>query len=144
MLGYHVLQNSNVGKNGKTRFNTGNPNLPAFLILHSAFIIWIPRSGLQSTCVALMVFRGVTKRNEVELRMRKHKNGNNVGKDEVTGEMIKGGDDMVLNWIWRLCNKVFQRGVVFEDWRYAVIVPLYTGKGEKSKRRNYGGISLLN
>ena len=34
-------------------------------------------------------------------------------------------------------------GVVHEDWRYAVIVPLYKGKGERTECKNYGGISLL-
>ena len=30
-----------------------------------------------------------------------------------------------------------------EDWRFAVIVPLYNGKGERTKCKNYIGISLL-
>ena len=37
----------------------------------------------------------------------------------------------------------FESGVVPEDWRSAVIVPLYKGKGEKTECRNYRGISLL-
>ena len=31
-----------------------------------------------------------------------------------------------------------------EDWRSAVIVPLYRGKGERTECKNYKGISLLN
>ena len=38
----------------------------------------------------------------------------------------------------------FKSGVVFEDWRSVVIVPLYKGKGEKTECKNYIGISLLN
>ena len=53
-----------------------------------------------------------------------------IGKDEITGEMIKGGGDRVLGWIWRLCNAAFESGVVPEDWRLVVIVPLYKGKRE--------------
>ena len=34
-------------------------------------------------------------------------------------------------------------GVVPEDWRSAVIVPLYKGKGERTECSNYRGISLL-
>src|SRR5678815_1650706 len=34
-------------------------------------------------------------------------------------------------------------GIVPRDWRRAVIVPLYKGKGEKGNCRNYRGISLL-
>ena len=37
----------------------------------------------------------------------------------------------------------FESGVVPEDWRSAVIVPLYKGKGEKNECKNYRGISLL-
>ena len=34
--------------------------------------------------------------------MRKIKNGKTAYKVEVTGEMVKSGDDMVVDWIWRL------------------------------------------
>ena len=37
----------------------------------------------------------------------------------------------------------FLSGVVPEFWGSAVIVPLYTGKGERKKCRNYRGIRLL-
>ena len=40
-------------------------------------------------------------RAEVEMRLGKLKNGKATGKD-VTGEMIKGGGDRVVDWIWRL------------------------------------------
>ena len=41
--------------------------------------------------------------------------------------MIKGGNDEVIDWIWRMCNMVFESGVVSGDWRSAVIVLLYKG-----------------
>ena len=53
--------------------------------------------------------------------MRKFRNGKVAGKDEVAGEMVKGGIEMVVNWIWRLCNVVFERGVVPEEWRSPVM-----------------------
>ena len=37
---------------------------------------------------------------------------------------IKGGDDRMMDWIWRLCNMVFESGVVPEDWRSAATVTL--------------------
>ena len=37
----------------------------------------------------------------------------------------------------------FESGVVLEDWRSTVIVPLYKGKGEKLECKNCRGISLL-
>ena len=75
--------------------------------------------------------------------MGKLKNGKTPGKDEITGEMIKGGGDRVVDWIWRLCNMAFESGVVPEYWRSAVIVPLYNGKGERTECKTYTGICLL-
>ena len=44
--------------------------------------------------------------------MGKLKNRKAAGKDEITGEMIKGGGDKVVDWVWRQCNVAFERGVV--------------------------------
>ena len=82
-------------------------------------------------------------RAEVEVRLVKLKNGKAAGKDEITGEMIKGRGDRVVDLIWSLCNMAFDGGVVPEDWRSAVIVLLYKGKGERTECKNYRGISLL-
>ena len=69
-------------------------------------IIYIIRNRLQFTCVALMGFRA---------KVGKPKNGKAPGKDEITGEMIKGGGHRVVDWIWKLFNMVFESGVVPED-----------------------------
>ena len=82
-------------------------------------------------------------REEVVGRVRKLKNGKSAGIDEISGEMIKHGGEKVIDWIWKLCSKAFVEGIVPKDWRRAVIVPLYKGKGEKGVCRNYRGISLL-
>ena len=56
--------------------------------------------------------------------------------------MVKGGADVMVDWIWKLCNMGFEN-VVPEGLRSAVIVPLHNGKGEMIKCENYRGISLL-
>ena len=76
---------------------------------------------------------------QVEVRVGKLKNEKAAGKDEVTGEIVKGGDDMVVNWIWRLCSMVFENGVVVDDCRSAVIVPLHKSKGERAECKSYRG-----
>ena len=83
----------------------------------------------QFTCVAFSgiqrgnYFRGdPIERAEVEVRVNKVKNGKATGKDEIKGEIIKGGGDRVVDWIRRLCNMAFESGVVPEDWRSAIIV----------------------
>ena len=39
------------------------------------------------------------------------KNGKAAGKNEITGEMIKGGGGRVVDSIWRLINMAFESGV---------------------------------
>ena len=51
--------------------------------------------------------------------------------------MIKDGGDWVVDWIWRLWNIVFESGVVPGDWRSAVIVSWYKGKGKGTGCKNY-------
>ena len=53
------------------------------------------------------------------MKVGKVKNGKDAGKDEIIREIIKGGDDRLVDWIWRLCNMAFESGVVHEDWRSA-------------------------
>ena len=55
--------------------------------------------------------------------------------------MIKGGGDRVVDWIWRLCNVAFESGVVPEDWKSAMIVPLYKDKGDRMECSNYRGMA---
>ena len=80
---------------------------------------------------------------EVEVRIGKLKNGKVTCKDEITEEMIKGGGDRVVDWIWRLCNMPFESSVVPEDWKSTVIVLLYKGKGESTECRSYRSTSLF-
>ena len=49
----------------------------------------------------------------------------------------------MVDWIWRLCNIAFESVIVPKDWRSAVIVPLYKCKIERTKCKNYRGISLI-
>ena len=84
-----------------------------------------------------------SRRTEAEVKVRKLKNVKAAVKDEVTGDMIKGGGNKAEDWIWRLCNMAFESGVVPEDWRSAVITPPYKGKREMTKCSNYMAISFL-
>ena len=40
--------------------------------------------------------------------MGKLRNGKAAGNNEVTGDMVKGGVVMVVDWIWKLCNMAFE------------------------------------
>ena len=77
------------------------------------------------------------------MRVGNLKNGKDPGGNEITGKMIKGIGDKVVDVILRVCNISFESGIVPEDWRSAVIISLYKGKGERAECKNYIGISLL-
>ena len=68
---------------------------------------------VQSTCGFDGIQRGnyfggePIGRADVEVRVGKLKNGKVAVKDDITGEMIKGRGDRVVDWIWRLCNMAF-------------------------------------
>ena len=49
------------------------------------------------------------------MKVGKLKNGKAEDKDDVTREMVKGGGDMVVDWIWMLCTMAFDGGVVPDD-----------------------------
>ena len=39
---------------------------------------------------------------------------------EFAKEIIKSEGELVIDWIWKLCNMAFESVVVSEDWRFAV------------------------
>ena len=75
--------------------------------------------------------------------MGKLKKGKTAGMDDVIGEMLKGGGDMVMNWIYRLWCMAFESDAVPYEWRSDMIAPLYKGKEERTKCWKYRGISQL-
>ena len=48
-----------------------------------------------------------------------------------------------MDWIGGCVILLLKSGVVPEDWRSAVIIPLYKGKGERTECSKYRDISLL-
>lgn len=80
---------------------------------------------------------------EVRLALKKLKNGKAVGVDDIAAEMLKGGGNAVIEWLLRLFNVCMNSGKVPLDWKSAIIVPIYKGKGEKKECKNFRGISLL-
>ena len=47
-------------------------------------------------------------RIELKVRVGKVRNGKAACKDDITGEMIKDGDVMVVDWVWKLCSMAFE------------------------------------
>ena len=73
------------------------------------------------------------------MRVRKLKNGKAADRDEIIGEMIKGGCNRMKYWIWSLCNMVFESSIVPEDWRSSGVISLYKGKRKNAECKDYRG-----
>ena len=73
---------------------------------------------------------------EVGEAVNEMKSGKAPGLDEFPVECLKKCGIAVLEWLVRLLNLSFDRGVVPLDWRGACIVPLNKGKGDKCECSN--------
>ena len=80
---------------------------------------------------------------EIEWSIRSLKNGKAAGIDKVSAEMIKLGGPFVRDAFLTLSNLCWRTGRVPMDWRRAVIVPLYKGKGSRMQCASYRAISLI-
>ncbi len=74
---------------------------------------------------------------EVEKAIARLKCGKATGMDGITAEMLKYGGDIVVEWLLLICEQVWKRGEVPDDWKKAIIVPLYKGKGSRNDCGNY-------
>jgi len=80
---------------------------------------------------------------EVYTAIGKLCNGWAAGLDDISPELLKCAKDLFSNVLHTLFAKVWITGRVPADWRDAVIVSLYKGKGSKSNCARYRSTSLL-
>ena len=79
---------------------------------------------------------------EVQRSIARLKSRKTPGVCEVSGEMLKAGGEVVVEWLHRIMNRAWKSGMVPDDWRKALVVPVHK-KGSKLQCKNYRGISLL-
>ncbi len=75
--------------------------------------------------------------------IRKLKLGKAPGPDGIKAEMLKYGGEIVVDWIMWICNLAWEQSKVPEEWRKAIVVLIYKGKGKREVCNSYRGISLL-
>ncbi len=76
--------------------------------------------------------------------IRKLKVGKAPGPDGITAELLKYGGEVVVDWMMWICHLAWEQSKVLpEDWRKAIIVQLYKGKGNREECNDYRSISLL-
>ena len=71
------------------------------------------------------------------------KTGKAFGEDDIRPEMLKAMNMYGVRWWIRVCKVACRTGQAPKQWQTSVIIPIYK-KGDKRKRTNYRGISLIN
>ena len=56
-----------------------------------------------------------------------------AGPTGVVSEMMKASGGFVTRWMTDLINTIVKEGCILDDWRKRILVPVYKGKGDKSK-----------
>ena len=81
-------------------------------------------------------------RSEIEMPVKKPKNGKAAGFDNIPAELLKNGGDDIIEALHKICNSVWQSGVWVLQWTRSLIIPL-PKKGNLRKCNNYRTISLI-
>ena len=58
----------------------------------------------QATAYTIKVIR-----EEVEVAVRKLKNGKALGSDKIVAELVKNGGQVMVDWLWELLRKVWRQ-----------------------------------
>lgn len=71
------------------------------------------------------------------------KNWKAPGSDKIPAELIKYGGKEMHYFMFRLCQNIWNDEHLPKTWNEAIIIPMHK-KGDKTKCKNYRGISLVN
>lgn len=79
---------------------------------------------------------------EVRDAIRNLKNGKAAGIDEICGEFLKYSENLILPFLTKAFNKIYDISSFPSNWCKSIIIPLFK-KGDDRNPDNYRGISLL-
>jgi hypothetical protein len=81
--------------------------------------------------------------SEVKLQLKRFHNKRAPGICYITAEILKHGNDYMIQWLTDVFNAVWENESIPEDWKKGVILPFWKGKGDARVCSNYRGITLL-
>ncbi len=82
------------------------------------------------------------RKEEVLVALRKLRTNKAPGNSDVSAELLQSGGDALLDVFSDLMTEVWRQERMPEEWRKAVICPIFK-KGDASRVQNYRGIALL-
>ncbi|KAA3670290.1 uncharacterized protein DEA37_0004806, partial [Paragonimus westermani] len=80
---------------------------------------------------------------ELQRAIGQLRNGKAAGEDGLPGEILKNGGPALERALLQLVHSIWEHEVMPQDFKDALIVPLFKGKGSKQCTDSYRGISLL-
>ena len=101
------------------------------------------RERRQDEAVSINRAVGRISMNEVNMAMKKMKNGKAVGPDDIPVEAWRCLGEMALKFLTRLCNKILAGERMPGEWRKSILVPIFKNKGDAQNCSNYRGIKLI-
>ena len=87
-------------------------------------------------------FEPITEQ-ETLLMFNKMPNSIASGISEIPFNIVKASIKNLLPFITYLFNSCLKEGLVPDEWKTAVVTPLYKRKGDVNDMNNYRGISIL-
>ena len=64
-------------------------------------------------------------REEVERAVKKLQNGKAAGDDKIVAELVKSGEEAIIDWQVELIQEVWKTRQVLQEWKNATLVPLH-------------------
>ena len=88
-----------------------------------------------------VLFNKAISKQEVVASIGKLKSGKSAGPDKIIGEMLKHAIEVVIDFLVKLFNKIFDGGMFPREWSKSIIVSSHK-KGDVNQPDNYRGIAL--
>lgn len=88
------------------------------------------------------VFKNISH-NEVYLALNKIDSNSSSGYCDISIKVIKSNLNFFVPFLTKIFNYCIDYGVFPEDWKYALVTPLYKNKGSKQDCKNYRPISVI-
>eukprot|EP00745_Piridium_sociabile_P040619 TRINITY_DN784_c0_g2_i2.p1 TRINITY_DN784_c0_g2~~TRINITY_DN784_c0_g2_i2.p1 ORF type:complete len:579 (+),score=61.48 TRINITY_DN784_c0_g2_i2:324-2060(+) len=87
------------------------------------------------------LFNSPISNEEVIAAIRHLKSGKSAGPDKIVAEMLKHANTVIIDFLTRLFNQLFENATFPSEWAKSIIIPIHK-KGDVNNPDNYRGVAL--
>jgi hypothetical protein len=81
--------------------------------------------------------------SDVKDALKRMKGAKAMGPDGIPIKVWRSLGDIVIVWLTKLFNLIFQSKKMPDEWRWNILVPIFNNKGDVQSCTNYRGIKLM-